>query len=184
MKNKAGHPRTRPPPPSEDEKKRRRRASTERWHKKKFGRDRYPKRGRQPLDPKERKRRRGIATRKAAKKWRSKNRNKIAQYNQDHYARTHRKNPRHEIESLSDTMSAIRAMEITTPEYRRISAAGLSVYEPWEDPEQMAARMKLSGEIPCTPKELKQLQRNAAKKKGPNAKRKTPYSPTGNLPEI
>ena len=51
MKNKAGHPRTRPPPPSEDEKKRRRRASTERWHNKKFGRDRYPKRGRQPLDP-------------------------------------------------------------------------------------------------------------------------------------
>ena len=139
MKNKAGHPRTRPPPPSEDEKKRRRRASTERSHKKKFGRDRYPKRGRQPLDPVERKRRRKIATRKAAKKWNDANRNKIAQANQDRYARTHRKNPRHEIESISDTLSAIRTLEMTRPQYRQITPAGLSIYEEWENPEQMEA---------------------------------------------
>ena len=38
--------------------------------------------------------------------------------------------------------------------------------------------MKLSGEIPCSPKELKQLQRKAAKKKGPIEKPKRAKSPT------
>jgi hypothetical protein len=59
------------------------------------------------------------------------------------------------------------ALDLQRAGFRSIDPNGLSIYETWEDPEEMETRMKLSGQIPCTPQERKKLQRKAAKKKGP-----------------
>jgi hypothetical protein len=102
------------------------------------------KRGRKPLPPEVKERRRLAATRRAAKKWYRANKRELSIRDAELRFRHRNESRRHQVESISDTLSAIRELDLLAPEYRlkgKAAPNGWSFYERWEDPESMANRI-------------------------------------------
>ena len=142
------------------------------------------KRGRKPLPPGEKERRRLAATRRAAKKWYHAHKRELSIHEAEVRFRHRNESRRHQVESISDTLSAIRGLDLREPEYRlqgKASPNGWSFYERWEDPEAMANRIfdellanAFEAQHPhendknteAQPKEGKPLKRRSLKNKG------------------
>jgi hypothetical protein len=102
------------------------------------------KRGRKPLPPEVKARRRIAATRRAAKKWYHAHKRELSIHDAEVRFRHRNESRRHQVESISDTLSAIRELDLREPEYHLLGKAspnGWSFYERWEDPEAMADRI-------------------------------------------
>jgi hypothetical protein len=99
--------------------------------------------------------------------------------NRDHHAELYfRFHPRIRTEHF-DGFLFTNPFHDSRPTFQIVDPRGAHGLEEWETPDEMTTRMKLTKQIPCDPQELKRLQKKAAKKEGPNVRRKTPKNPTG-----